>query len=37
MLKHYPSRKVKLSDVEIDADKDWAGKKITNVAEIHVG
>jgi hypothetical protein len=37
MLKHYPSRKVKLSNVEIDVDKDWTGKKITNVAEINVG
>jgi FKBP-type peptidyl-prolyl cis-trans isomerase 2 len=29
--------KVKLSEVEIDVDKNWAGKKIVNVAEIHIG
>jgi len=27
----------KLSELEIDADKDWNGKKIINVGEISVG
>jgi len=27
----------KLSQIEIDADKDWNAKKISNVAEISVG
>lgn len=26
-----------LSRIDIDADKDWAGKKISNVAEVSIG
>jgi hypothetical protein len=28
--------KVRLSDIEIDVDKDWNGKKIVNIAEIQI-
>jgi len=33
----YLSLPLKLSLLEIDADKDWNAKKISNVAEISVG